>query len=71
MGADSFAEAGPVVAARPNPALHLTAAASAGSEFIGPSGAAAGERVVRLSRMTLLERCCWITKRPGAGNLCC
>jgi hypothetical protein len=24
--------------------------------------------VVRLSRMTLLERCCWITKRPGPGN---
>ena len=23
---------------------------------------------VRLSRMTLLERCCWITKRPGPGN---
>jgi len=22
----------------------------------------------RLSRMTLLERCCWITKRPGPGN---
>jgi hypothetical protein len=21
---------------------------------------------VRLSRMTLLERCCWITKRPGS-----
>ena len=23
---------------------------------------------VRLSRLRLLERCCWITKRPGSGN---
>jgi hypothetical protein len=24
--------------------------------------------VVRLSRMTLLERCCWIPRRPGPGD---
>jgi hypothetical protein len=24
--------------------------------------------VVRLSRLTLLERCCWIIKRPGPDN---
>ena len=29
------------------------------------------EKVIRLSRMTLLERCCWITKRPGPGNPHC
>jgi hypothetical protein len=27
--------------------------------------------IVRLSRMTLLERCCWITRRPGPGNPHC
>jgi hypothetical protein len=26
------------------------------------------ELSLRFSRMTLLERCCWITKRPGPGN---
>jgi hypothetical protein len=30
--------------------------------------APAAELGARLSRMTLLERCCWITKRPGPGN---
>ena len=33
-----------------------------------PGGGGDAASLPDLSRMTLLERCCWITKRPGPGN---
>ena len=48
--------------------LQQSAAPTVGWAALRQARAAAAEHCVRLSRMTLLERCCWITKRPGPGN---